>query len=38
VRTLSFVGDVGWKEYVRYWTCEQDNIKTKTKRVRGHRI
>lgn len=37
-RPVSFLGDVKWKEHARYWTCDQDNIKTKTKRLRVHRI
>ena len=37
-RPLLFLWDVKWKEHARYWTCDQDNIKTKTKRLRVHRI
>jgi hypothetical protein len=37
-RPVLFLWDVKWKEHARYWTCDQDNIKTKTKRLRVHRI
>jgi len=37
-RPVLFPWDVKWKEHARYWICDQDNIKTKTKRLRGHRI
>jgi hypothetical protein len=38
LRPVLLVGDVKWKKHEKYWTFDQDNIKTKTNRLRVHRI